>query len=136
MLPRKSIFFIMSRLLLLLLSCTLCSCDPGFSVILTNNSGKDRTVKVIENSQQKFESTNTMRIASSPDSTSSSSLEIRVEEKDATTRSYSFMLQKGNTALLQRGLGFPNYQQKIIIDNNDTIFLTKDKRVTTKRKFM
>jgi hypothetical protein len=127
-------------LLSLAVSLTLTSCDPGFAVILNNNSDKERNVTVNNISRQELSNKDSMVIAdtSSLDffSDKIKRQKILLASKDTVNNSYSFTLEKGKRALLQGGVGWPNFSQIIVIDNQDTILLRKDKRTLTRKKFM
>ena len=129
----------MIRLILLALVLEmLCSCDPGYSVILSNKSQTARRIKVIDVNANKVLSTDSISVADTSDQeffTGATPKEFVNVEKTSSD-SYAFILEKGKEALLQNGIGGPNLNEKIIVEESDTIWLNKDKRSVIKRKFM
>lgn len=113
---------------LLLLALSIASCDPGFSLVLRNRLPVDKQVRVFVNDKNKFN-----YIDSIPITDSFSNIKIPVE-KSPTDFSYSFVLQKGKEAVIQSGLGGPDWTQKMVIGNRDTLVLKTDKRVQVSRK--
>lgn len=116
----------------------LCSCDPGYSVILSNKSQTARHIKVIDVNENKVLSTDSISVADTSDQeffTAAAPKEIVKVEKTSSD-SYTFILEKGKEALLQNGIGGPNLNEKIIVEESDTFWLNKDKRSVIKRKFM
>jgi hypothetical protein len=124
------------KTILLLAGCLCCmaACDPGFGVHLTNNSPADVRVQVIETRKEIFARLIPLMAAgnqgpyrdtvwSTIDSTGSGFV-------------FGFVLKQGLGAILQRGIGGPNMQQKIVINEADTINLMTDKRVKRKRRWV
>ncbi len=136
---RKNIMF-RQLLLLLAISMTLISCDPGFAVILNNNSAKERYVTVSKVPRQELASRDSMTIGDTSHldffSDKTKRQNIVLTRKDTLNNSYSFVLGKGKRALLQGGMGGPDLNQKLEIDNYDTISLKQDKRTIMHKKFM
>ena len=114
----------------------LTSCDPGFGIVLTNESNRIRQVKVVKAKKNKLRYTDSIAIFynSGQYFYGDSLLKKTLIIKDTSENLYSFHLDKGNKALLEADVGFPNMSQKIIVDNIDTIFLKTDKRVKIKKK--
>ena len=119
---------------------TLQSCDPGFAVILSNNSNKEKNVTVTKVPRQELLSKDSVIVVDTSHldffSDKLSRQSITLTNKDTLNNSYSFVLKKGKRALLQGGMGGPDYNQKIVIDNSDTILLRHDKRTVIRKKFM
>ena len=125
-------------ILFVLISGMLYSCDPGYNVILSNKSQTARHIKVIDVNENKVLSTDSISVADTSDQeffTGATPKEIVNVEKTSSD-SYTFILEKGKEALLQNGIGGPNLNEKIIVEESDTIWLNKDKRSVIKRKFM
>ena len=132
----------MLRQLLLLLAITLIlvSCDPGFAVILNNNSDKDKNVTVSKVPRQELLDKDSIAIADTSQmdfySGNIKRQNIFLSKKDTLNNSYSFVLGKGKRALIQGGMGWPDLNQKIIVDKFDTISLKQDKRTVIRKKVM
>src|SRR5882762_1115098 len=106
------------------LSLFLISCDPGYSVVLNNNSNKDRTIKIAGTNWNKVARIDSIPIADTLKNTffvKGNFKMVPITSKDTVANTYSFILEKGQKALLQRGIGFPDRAQKIILDTADTI---------------
>jgi len=124
--------------LIIVLAEMLCSCDPGYSVILTNRSQVDRDVKVTAVNKDQLHLIDSISVAdtSGEGFFSNMTAKQRLAVKKTSNDSYSFVLAGGKEALLQSGIGGPDLNQNIIIDINDTILLRHDRRSVIKRKFM
>ncbi|MFT3679374.1 MAG: hypothetical protein QM791_03825 [Ferruginibacter sp.] len=123
---------------LLLLLSFIYSCDPGYSIILSNNANEKQEVKVIGKYHTLInDSVKTTDISgSSFFSEKNKFTNIPITGKDTTENSYTFFLDQGQRALIGYGMGVPNMKQKMIIVNNDTIDFRKDNRVTRKQEFL
>ena len=115
---------------------TLTSCDPTFAVILNNNSNKERSVMVIPShgesifGKDSITIADTSRVSTRVDGVHLQNIPIT---KEALPYSYSFVLGTNKKALLQGGIGIPDRDQKIIIDQYDTIRLRHDKRTKIRK---
>jgi len=122
----------MSRLIFtLVLLLLLSSCDPGFSVILSNQSSTSKNVKVIVTNKDKINYLDSIAII---DSLYISERLMIAVSKDTNANSYSFILEKGKSAVLQQGIAGPDLTEKIITNFSDTISLSGDRRVIKERK--
>ena len=120
----------MTRLFtLLFILFALSSCDPGYSVNLINQTDGDRNIKVIVTNEYKIKLMDSILIYEPPFPIVS----VKIF-KDLKQMSYTFILEKGKTAILQRGIGGPDLTEKIIIENTDTINMKSDKRVKIKKQ--
>ena len=115
---------------ILILLVTLSSCDPGFSVVLSNKSMKERNIKVITVNEQKLTYLDSISIVDSR-----AQFKIPVL-RNKNERSYAFALQPGKEAILQGGIGGPDLREKVIVDGTDTILLKGDKRVHIKKHWL
>ena len=122
----------MPRLLsIFLILIALSSCDPGYSVILSNQSLTDKNITVKVTNMNKIQYLDSIAIIDSVNGIER--LMVRIS-KDTNANSYSFTLEKGKTAVLQQGIGGPDLSEKIIVDLRDTILLSGDRRVIQKRE--
>jgi hypothetical protein len=122
----------MTRLLaVLILLFILSSCDPGYVVVLSNQSLKDKDIRVIVADKRKIILLDSIAII---DSENAPKRFMLAPLKDATTNSYFFTLHKGKCAILQQGIGGPDLSEKIIIDHSDTILLSNYKRIIKKKQ--
>jgi len=130
----------MTKQLLSLFAITLIltSCDPGFAVVLNNNSNKERNVTVSRVSKHELLEKDSIAISdtSQLDVLATRNRQKILVAKDTLHNSYSFVLGSGKRALLDRDIGGPDIRQKIIIDQHDTIALRRDKRTKIHRQFM
>ncbi len=112
-----------------------CSCCAGHSVTLSNNSDKDRIVKIIEDGYSTRPFKNYVETNDITRKNFSRKKAERIQfTSDSVGSSYSFLLGKGQKALIQSGLGFPDMNQKIVINNSDTISLRHDRRIKVKKR--
>ena len=122
------------------LSLFLLSCDPGFAVVLRNNSNTSRTVKIIETNKNKVARIDSIPLANPLKNTffeRGTGAMIAVVSKDTAAGTYSFLLEKGNKALRQFGMGGPDMSQRIIVAPGDTIAIhKKEKRVNIKKRLL
>ena len=122
------------------ISLFLISCDPGFAVVLSNNSNTTRVRKIIETNKYKVARIDSIRMADSSKNTffeRDIPIATPVIAKDTTANTYSFILEKGKKALIQHGMGGPDMSQKIIVATADTIAIQKkESRVKIKRRLM
>ena len=119
---------------------SLISCDPGFSVVLSNNSNTTRTVKIVETNRNKVARTDSIPMANNSKNSffeRGTAGMIPVISKDTTANTYLFVLEKGKKALIQFGMGGPDMSQKIVVANADTISIhKKEPRVKIKRRLL
>lgn len=124
-------FFIVSSLI---------SCDPGFSIVVSNNSNAGKKVKVINSDKYFLPDSNFLEISNLLKGdfyvSGSENARIPLLAKDTIEYSYSFFLDSGKTALLKAGTGGPDLSQRIITMDYDTIYFRKDQRVQLKKKFL
>jgi hypothetical protein len=117
------------------------SCDPGHAVYLINNSSEDKEVKIVEKERTRVVAIDSVLIAG-PLSKDPKPTNVKMEPitaKDITRKWYSFVLGKSQIAVLRHGTGKPdlsNIFEMIILNNNDTIVLTKDKRIKVDNGFL
>ncbi|HRN56801.1 MAG TPA: hypothetical protein PLL71_10135 [Agriterribacter sp.] len=106
------------------------SCDPGYVVVLSNQSSKDKSIEVVLN-----KATNLKYKDSIPSIDSLGSFEkLKIPvSKDTKSNSYTFTLDKGKKAVLQQGIGRPDLDEKVIVDLTDTILLNIDTRIKIER---
>lgn len=109
------------------------SCDPGYVVILNNQSSKDKSIKVILNNVTKLKHIDSIPFIDSSDTFEKLKIPVL---KDTNSNSYTFTLDKGKKAVLQQGIGGPDLDEKIIVDLFDTILLKTDKRVIKEKHGM
>ena len=105
------------------------SCSPVYSIVLNNQSAIEKNIKVMVTDRKKLYNTDSVLISRlGKDRT------IPLV-KDSDNLSFSFLLQKGDDAIIQQGSGGPDMKEKIVIDNTDTIHLQQpDSRVTITKK--
>lgn len=108
--------------LLLILS----SCDPGYVVILNNQSSKDKSIKVLLVNATKLEYMDSIPLIDSLGTLEKLKIPVC---KASNSNSYTFILSKGKRAVLQQGIGGPDLREKVIVDLSDTILLNNDIRV-------
>jgi hypothetical protein len=114
-------------IVLLIFVVLLTSCDPGFSVVMQNNSGVPKNIEVLPANKRKLDYVDSMDILDS-------SLRVKIPVViNRNKLSYSFMLEQGKKAILQQGIGGPDLDEIIVINKTDTILLKKDKRVIIKK---
>ncbi|HYF30578.1 MAG TPA: hypothetical protein VD993_05635 [Chitinophagaceae bacterium] len=120
--------------LLLAIVCT--SCDPGIAVVIRNDSAVDKHVKV--NSPSGTSIPIDQR-AVNPDSIRTyltvrpgagyvpPLVNVPKSSPDTSFRTYSFTLKPGYTAVIESRWpsAYPTYGQVFIIDNTDTVRLTR-----------
>lgn len=109
----------------------LSSCDPGYVVILRNQSIKDKNITVIND--RRAQSTDSIALTGSLDKQGVAKITVF---KDTNKNSYSFLLGKGKNAVLYQGIGGPDLSEKLVIDSSDTLALNGDKRVIITRQGM
>lgn len=96
----------------------LSSCDPGFNVIVQNDSGRSIDVKVLSDNayviqRDSIDVTN----AITSDFTKKEALAI----KELPDSVYAFNLKESYSAEVDYGMGGPDYKMKIIINAKDTL---------------
>ena len=129
------------KFLLLIFICAISfsSCDPGYAVILYNRSNEAKQFQVIKPSYYEksvMHINDSLLIKDISESKDDSRLkkEMILIVKDTINNSFSFTLEKNKSTIVEKGIGWPDVKQKIIINNRDTILLNNDKRVTIKKK--
>jgi hypothetical protein len=125
----------------LLFFCTvtslLYSCDPGFAVVLNNNSNTTKHVTITNVSVEEIRCTDSLWINGIElDTSKRFEKKIPIIHKDTVSKSYGFSLESSKSALVYSGIGGYDFNKKIVIDDKDTISMKTDKRVTIKRKWM
>ena len=121
MLKPTMIFFVML---------TLLSCDPGYVVLISNRSNKEKSIKVIVSHANKVRSRDSIAII-----THQKRVNFPVT-KNEVEPSYFFLLGKGKEAIIDQGIGGPDFRERIVVDNEDTIALRNSRRVMIKRRWM
>lgn len=107
---------------------TLMSCDPGYSVVAANRSSGERKIEVVMTDTRRFHALESIFIIESPQG-------VKVSiDKNVNRLSYSFILEKGKDAIIQQGIGAPDFTENIIVENKDTFFLKNDSRVNIKKE--
>jgi len=100
------------------MSILLSSCDPGFNVILQNDSGHPIDVKVVsEDSYIKHYDSIDIATTITSDFTKQGVIAI-TKFPDST---YTFKLKESHTAEVDYGIGGPDKKLKIIINSKDTL---------------
>jgi hypothetical protein len=59
---------------------------------------------------------------------------VTIQSRRYATHPYSFTLPKGKNLVVDRGLGFPDMDQLVIVNNTDTIRMTGDDRTKIKAR--
>jgi hypothetical protein len=59
-------------------------------------------------------------------------LQLQSVTIDSAACTYSFILPRNSKLVVQRGIGFPDFEQQVIVDHNDTIRLRNDPRAKLK----
>lgn len=118
-------------------TCALISCDPAHSLIVSNTSSQDKMIQVFFPNETKniFGLTDSIRFVNNYQLEGQPNASIaKTTLLDSLTRSYSFILPLGQDVILERGWGSaPLPNQKIIIDNTDTVVVSKKSSRITKR---
>ena len=117
---------------LIVAGCLLISCDPGYAVKIENYSASSKNILVITPPTD----TLTLKYKDSIHIIYQDSGYKIALQKDFNNHSYTFVLDKNKTAILNQGIGFPDLNQTLVINSNDTIHLKDKKRVNIKRSFM
>ncbi len=120
------------------------SCDPGIAVAISNQTNTDKQIKVIYPAEFKFpgdieysygirDSIKTYNL-----SIADNSLHPVVVPRllwDTTARTYSFKLMANHSATIESRFlaATPTYGQIFVIDNKDTVELTRQGKVFTKK---
>jgi hypothetical protein len=110
------------------------SCCAYHTVTLKNNSGDDRAVTLrghrYYNGQPKdyFWLTD----LSSRRHKNKMGQTLPSVTIDSVACTYSFILPVNTKLIVQHGIGFPDFDQQVIVDNNDTIRLRNDPRTKLK----
>lgn len=105
-------------LLLLFAVSLLLSCDPGFNIVVQNDSSHPVTVKVLNDNANvtRYDSIHiTNKITT--DFTGHKAIAITKHSDNA----YTFVLKESCSAQVDFGMGSPDYKQKIIINSKDTL---------------
>lgn len=106
------------------------SCDPGYVVILNNQSKNIISIEVSGNDSIRLNYKDSIRITDNINPTEINTIAIK---KNTSRDSYSFDLGKGKSVILQQGIGAPKLKEKIIVDHKDTIVLNNDRRVVREK---
>ena len=124
-----------------ILICTILvsSCDPGYAVILNNRSAEIKQVKVIKSSKHKYfriPEKDSLQAMDFPISNpySQTIKEMIFISKDTINNCFTLLLGNNKSVILEKGVGFADPNQKIVINKIDTIKLKDDKRAIFKKK--
>ena len=100
------------------------SCDPGFSIILSNKSGKNVLVKIVYSDSSSFnEFKNYIPFK-------------KIILKDSTNSSLTFLLDTGkDVKIVSQMATMPPNIHVIVINNVDTVS-RRDKRTIVKKRWM
>jgi hypothetical protein len=111
------------------------SCCAFHVVTVKNDSGGDRLVTLHGHRYYDYSAKDYFWLSdlSSKRHKSKTSQKLQSVTVDSAERNYSFILPKNTKLIIQHGMGFPDFDQQVIVDNCDTIRLRNDPR--TKLKF-
>ena len=118
---------------------TFASCDPFHSLVVSNASKEDKRIQIVlpPEAYNAFPLRDSLLFESQDKKDNIPTKTVkRPVNQDSLTKSYSFVLPSNQNAILESGFGArPILNQKIIIDNTDTIIVKpKAKRVKKKPK--
>ncbi len=138
-----SIGYIMSAKSIVFLSICFCfiSCDPGIGVVISNRTAVERNIRVIypehfslpvnfndqtNDSLQSYDLAALDRLKNTADYYKHL-VRIPILSLDTVNRTYTFNLKAGHKVIIESRWpsALPTFGQTVIIDNTDTIRLTK-----------
>jgi hypothetical protein len=121
----------MNRYLFFLLGPFLfASCCAGHSVTLENGSGEDQLITIRGHRYSSLHRKGYFELRDLSGGGKAKRVEfIRI---DSAENAYTFNLPKRKKIRIQGGLGYPDLDQQVIANNNDTIRLKGDPRTTIK----
>ena len=110
------------------------SCCAYHTVMLKNNSGDDRLVTLRGHRYYGYVPKDYFWLTdlSSRRYRSKTGQKLQSVTVDSAACTYSFILPKNTKLIVQYGIGFPDFEQQVIVDNSDTIRLRNDPRATLK----
>lgn len=106
------------------------SCCAYHTVTLKNNSGDDKLVTLRNHSYKYYKPEDYFWLTdlSSRRLRNKKGQKLPSIDVDSSAGTYSFILPRNKKIVVQHGIGYPDTEQQVIIDNNDTIRLTHDSR--------
>jgi hypothetical protein len=108
------------------------SCCAYHTVTLKNNSGDDRLVTLRGHRYYLPKDYFWLTDLSSRRHKSKTGQKLQSVTIDSVACTYSFILPRNKKLIVQDGMGFPDYDQQVIVDNSDTIRLRNDPRTKLK----
>ncbi len=110
------------------------SCCAYHTVTLKNNSGDDRPVTLRGHRYYNYLPKDYLWLTdlSSRRHKSKTGQKLPFVTVDSAAGTYSFILPRNTKLIIQHGIGFPDFEQQIIVDNSDTIRLRNDSRAKLK----
>ena len=110
------------------------SCCAYHTVTLKNNSGNDRLVTLRGHRYDYYVAKDYFWLTdlSSRKKKSKTGQKLQSVTIDSMSCTYSFILPGNTKLIVQHGIGFPDLEQQVIVDNNDTIRLNNDPRAKLK----
>lgn len=106
------------------------SCCAYHTVTLKNNSGDDKLVTLRNHSYQYYKPEDYFWLTdlSSRRLRNKKTQKLPSIDVDSAAGTYSFILPRDTKIVVQHGIGYPDIEQQVIVDRNDTIRLTHDPR--------
>ena len=104
------------------------SCDPGYSVVVTNRTGKTKNIKYFDKGRNYRDSVDTWPAGEDYYSTGATLIKVPVQ-KDSANTAISVMLDDQKSVVLERGMGGANPNAVMVVDGKDTLHVQTDKRV-------
>ena len=117
--------------ILILIALSSASCDPAYSVILSNQSGKDRTVTAVYPDAFRKHLADTLGIVDNRIKVTrrqpSDYGNIGLISKDTTQHTYSFVIPADKNVYIEGAsfAAYPTWGQIFIIDGKDSVHLVK-----------
>jgi hypothetical protein len=110
------------------------SCCAYHTVTLKNNSGDDRLVTLRGHRYYYYLPKDYFWLTdlSSRRHKSKTGQKLQSVTIDSAECTYSFILPRNTKLIVQHGIGFPDFEQQVIVDNSDTIRLRNDPRAKLK----
>ena len=112
-------------------------CDPGYAFIVSNKTANTISIQIIDPNRSLEHRDSIMVYDTLISEFSGNNIKRKAPvNKDNFNNSYSFMLSKYEDALVEYGIGSLRLNQKIIIDEKDTLLLEDQPRLTRAGPFM
>lgn len=110
------------------------SCCAYHTVTLKNNSGDDRLITLRGHRYYSYLPTDYFWLTdlSIRKHKSKTGQKLQSVTIDSAACTYSFILPRNTKLIVQHGIGFPDFEQQVIVDNSDTIRLRNDPRAKLK----